>query len=97
MQRWMQAKEQRAKIVGTMVSGAGGATGGVMEDRFGRRPQDRIVGPIKERETERHGNRIVEVSPVRRKVRGTVMVVKAEREAGWNMGRKARRAAAFAK
>lgn len=93
MQRWMQAKVQLAKSHGTASSGANRAMGSVLEDRPGRAPQARDLPPPKDRDTARIGNRIVEVSPVKRKVRGVVVVLKEERPVAWGKGRKARRAA----
>lgn len=99
MQRWMQGKMQLAKTHGTAKSGAGRAMGWVGEDRPGRDPQLKDPAPTKARDTEWHGLRLVEVTPVLRKIRGTVIVLKAleDRPVGWCKGRKARRAAQFAK
>lgn len=95
MQRWMQGKMQLAKSHGTAVSGAGRATGAAFEDRPGRRAA-RIYQATEPtaREIERHGLRIVEVSAIKRKVKGTIAVLVADRPVAWGKGRKARRAAA---
>lgn len=97
MQRWMQAKVQLAKSHGTARSGANRPTGAVLEDRTvgPDKKEDRGFAPISPaRDTERHGRKIVSVSPVLRKVRGVVAVLKEERPVAWGKGRKARRAAA---
>lgn len=95
MQRWMQGKLSLAKSHGTTVSGAGRATGAALEDRPGRRGMMEVKATEPtDREIERHGLRIVEVSPVKRKVKGTIAVLVADRPVAWGKGRKARRAAA---
>lgn len=98
MQRWMAAKVQIAKRHGTMRSGCNRATGDVWDDVRSKRGKydedDRGFAPITSpRDTERHGQAVVSVSPKLRKVQGTVVVLKTERPVAWGQGRKARRAA----
>jgi hypothetical protein len=94
MQRWMQAKMQLAAKHGTTRSGCNRPMGGVWDDiDIGYiEPKNH---PIKERHIERHGNRIVEVSPVKRQIKGTVVVLRDDAPVAWGKGRKARRAAQF--
>jgi hypothetical protein len=93
MQRWMQAKMAIAAKNGTTKSGANRAIGGVWDDRKIGYRDETVPGTPRERLIERHGNAIVEVTPVLRKVKGVVVVLKADAPVAWGKGRKARRLA----
>lgn len=75
-QRWMQAKIELGKSHGFTKSGAGRPMGFVSEDRPLGADKEDTRAPIKVRDIERVGLRIVTVSPVMRKINGTVMVKK---------------------
>ena len=76
-QRWMQAKMQIGKKHGFTKSGAGRATGSVADDRKLGADKEDTRAPVKVREIERIGSRVVTVSPVLRKINGTVTVTKS--------------------
>ena len=96
MQRWMRAKMQLAKTHGTLRSGANRAVGDVWDDRPGRSPEEKVVPPPREREVQAlrvaTGIHYVTVSPVLKKINGTVAIVKADRPVAWGKGRAHRRA-----
>lgn len=97
MQRWMQQKEARARIVGTVRSGSNRAIGTPSEDMRGRRGiydnADRGFGDIKPRDVVVTDLHVHTVTPVKRQRNGTLCVLKAVRPVGFGQGRKARRAA----
>jgi len=72
----MQAKIQLGKSHGFTKSGAGRPMGFVSEDRNLGHDKEDTRAPIKERNIEQVGRRIVTVSPVLRKINGTVTVKK---------------------
>lgn len=82
-QRWMQAKETIAKKNGRVKSGAGRAMGEVFEDRIMTRGKDVILPPPVKPTREQHSRRIVNVSRVKRNIRGTVVILKADRPKAW--------------
>lgn len=77
MQRWMQAKDQLARSHGRTVSGAGRPMGYVSEDR----PVGLLKGepkpPANPRNIECVGRKVVTVTPILRRVNGTVVVRKS--------------------
>ena len=75
-QRWMQAKDMLAKKHGRATSGASRPMGDVMDDRLGRVYAEPKPAPKKRNIETRHLT-VVTVSPIKRKVNGTVTVLLA--------------------
>lgn len=73
MQRWMEAKVQRAKVNGIMRSGAGRALGEVWDDRkvgADKKPDRGFAPPTAPRESVARYGRVFTVSPVLKKING---------------------------
>jgi hypothetical protein len=81
-QRWMQAKDMLARKHGVARSGASRPMGDVMDDRLPRVYAEPKPAPIK-RDVVVYGRHVATVSAIKRKVNGTVVVLKSDRPKAW--------------
>lgn len=83
-QRWLQAKEMLAKKNGRVKSGASSALGDVRDDRIMSYGKIKPAPAPMLRPRDVLEQRVVNVSPVKRKMQGTVVVLKAVRPKAWS-------------